>query len=65
MRHLRALVFEFRGNKIWSSLLPLVQRILNATPSSSTGVAPSRILFGDRLTLDRGILMPFPTEEIS
>ena len=62
MHHLCALTFDFRRNESWSSMLPLVQRILNASPSSATGVAPARILFGDRLNLDRGLLLPFPDD---
>ena len=62
MWHLRALVFKLCGNDVWSSFIPLVQCILNASCSSATGVAPVRILFGDRISLDRGVLTPFPSE---
>ena len=56
-RHLRALVLDDRITKPrWGVFLPLVQRILNATPSVATGVAPARLLFGDAITLDRMIL---------
>lgn len=55
-RHLRALVMDHRLRDSWSQALPLVQRILNATPHSALGTAPSRILFGQYVSLDRGIL---------
>ena len=59
LRHLKALVFDDRVAEHWSSWLPLIQRIVNATPHSSIGSSPSRVLFGDYSSLDRGILLPF------
>jgi hypothetical protein len=41
----------------------MVQRIINATVHSTTGYAPSTLLFGQRLHLDRAILTPFPLQE--
>ncbi len=58
-RHLRAIVMDQKVGSTWSESLPLVQRILNATPNMATGVAPARILFGDRAQLDRGLLRDF------
>jgi transposase InsO family protein len=65
VRHLRALTLENRGALRWSMFLPLAQRIINASPNSSTGLAPARLLFGDRLSLDRVVLKDAPqaTEE--
>ena len=56
MRHLKALVFDKRINDTWSIALPLVQRIINATPSSGIGIPPARLLFGDMIHLDRGLV---------
>jgi hypothetical protein len=54
---LRAMVFDRRLEQQWSIVLPLVQRIVNATVHLATGVAPSRLLFGDGITLDRHIII--------
>jgi hypothetical protein len=57
---LRAILFEndtLREN--WSLALPLVQRIINATVHKALGVSPASLIFGDRLDLDRGIVIPF------
>ena len=59
MRHLRALVIEFRKKDLWYQYLPLVQRIMNSSVHSATGVAPAKIMFGNRIDLDRGVLIPF------
>jgi hypothetical protein len=56
MRHLRAVVFDRRMQDKWSQALPLVQRIMNSTVSASTGCSPSRIMFGDRINLNRVVL---------
>jgi hypothetical protein len=44
----------------WSDLLPLVQRMINASIHSSIGTSPARVLFGDTLDLDRCLLTPPP-----
>ena len=59
MKHLRALANEFVVKDDWATFLPLVQRIVNASPHSSTGIAPARLLFGDLISLNRGLLVPF------
>jgi hypothetical protein len=56
MRHLRAIIFDKEIKQNWSLVLPLVQRIHNATPHSSTQVAPSQLIFNNNIQLDRGIL---------
>jgi len=38
--------------------LPIMQRILNTTVNSSTGYAPSRLVFGNTAALDRNIFFP-------
>ena len=55
-RHLRAIVFDKKVKKEWSLFLPLVQRIMNATVSASTGVTPASIIFGNAVDLDKGLL---------
>ena len=35
------------------ALPPIIQRIVNATPHATTGVAPIRLMFGDAVTPDR------------
>jgi len=57
-RHLRALLFHKNVITNWSLFLPLVQRIFNAEVKESLGVSPAQILFGNAITLDRGIFLP-------
>jgi hypothetical protein len=56
LRHLRAIVMSRRISSEWSRHLPLVQRIINATPHTSIGTTPARVLFGDAVHLDRQLL---------
>ena len=62
MRHLRAMMCALKERKRWSAYLPLVMRIINAQPHSTTGVAPLRLLFGDAVTPQRGLLRDFRNE---
>ncbi len=55
-RHLRSLIMDQRSSETWSISLPMVQRIVNATPHRSIGVAPVRLMFGDAVTADRFML---------
>ena len=57
-RHVRNLVYDKNNRSEWSLNLPLVQRIINSAPSSVTGYAPAQLLFGNAITLDRGIFVP-------
>jgi len=58
-RWLREMLYDLGLNKnVWSRYLPFVQRIHNASPISTIGYAPSQILFGDKIELDRHILIP-------
>lgn len=59
MKHLRGVVMDRRVSERWSEFLPLVQRVINATPHLATGAPPVRMLFGDAVQLDRGVLLPF------
>jgi len=62
LRHFRAIIFHQKVITRRSLALPLVQRIINAEPNSSTGCAPAQIIFGISIDLDRGILLPFIPE---
>lgn len=53
LRHLRALVFTSRVQEDWLDSLPIVQRIMNATPHSSIGVSPAELLFGNAIKLEQ------------
>ena len=46
MRHLRAIIFDKVVTHNWVSYLPLVQRIMNASPHRSIGVSPAQLLLG-------------------
>lgn len=56
LRHLRGIVMSRRVGANWSRHVPLVQRIVNATPHSAIGTTPARVLFGDAVRLDRRLL---------
>jgi len=56
---LRAIIFDKNVIEKWSKdTIPFVQRIINASVDSSIGVAPSQILYGNAINLDRGIFLP-------
>lgn len=56
-KHLRSLLHEFKSVNNWSMYLPLAQRIMNASVHSSIGVAPATLVFGNAISLDRGIFL--------
>jgi hypothetical protein len=56
LRHLRAFMQVSNVLEDWVSYLPLVQRIMNATPHESIGVSPAQLLFGNAVHLDRSLL---------
>ena len=58
MRHLRGIILEKKVVTEWSTFLPLIQRIMNASVHSSTGVSPAQLVFGNAVKLDRGIFLP-------
>ena len=57
MKFLREILFDrhIRYSE-WSCYLPLVQRIMNAHPYSSTGATPAELLFGNAVSLNTRIL---------
>jgi len=58
-RHLRCLMFDQRVDARWSTYLPIIQRIVNSTYHSAIGTSPMRLLFGDSITCNRGLIFPF------
>ncbi len=64
LKHLRHLAHDFRDTTQWPLYLPLVQRIVNATPNALTKLAPSQIVYGNRISIDRGLLQPFSTAAV-
>jgi hypothetical protein len=64
LENLRNLIFDKRydlnGEHQWSDLLPLAQRIINASFNSSIGCSPAQLVFGDNLELDRCLLSAMP-----
>jgi hypothetical protein len=60
MRHLRAITTDRRIKDKWSEVLPLVQRLVNATPHTAIGTAPARVLYGGMINLDRELIRSLP-----
>ena len=58
-RHIIAYTFDNDTVQQYRQALPFVQRIMNASHSQRTKVAPADLLFGNQIQLDRGILLPF------
>ena len=59
-RHLRAFIFDSTDLASYRTNLPFVQRIINASVHASTGASPASLLFGNSVSLDKGILLPSP-----
>jgi hypothetical protein len=62
VRHLRVLTIQHKAQSAWVDYLPLVQRIINDSPNRVTGLAPSKLLYGDAVDLSRQLLV-LPDEE--
>lgn len=56
MRHLRNIVFDKRITSTWSKYLPIVQRIINTSVNSATGITPAEAVFPNGLVLDRTLV---------
>ena len=56
LKHLRGFVLSGSDPKGWVRLLPLAQRIINTTKSSTTGWCPAEMMFGQRVNPDRCLL---------
>ena len=59
-RHLRTLVYNKKVKSKWSTYLPLVQRIMNASVHNTLGVSPAQIVFGNAVRLDSNLLPTRP-----
>ena len=61
----RAFLFEKEIKQNWSDILPLIQRIMNASRHQAIGCSPAQIIFGNSIDLDRHTVhAPSPTGEI-
>jgi hypothetical protein len=56
LRHLRNTIFDRSVLSKWSTYLPLVKRIFNASIHSVRGVTPAKIIYGEAIDLNRNIL---------
>ena len=56
LRHLKGFAFHEKMADNWHEKLPFVMRIMNSGVHSVTGYAPSRLLYGMALDLNRNIL---------
>ena len=54
--HLRALMYDKEIKEAWSTVLPLVQRIMNASRHQAIDCSPAQIIFGNSIDLDRHIV---------
>jgi hypothetical protein len=64
-RHLRNMFFHSGVLNDYVKAIPLVKRILNSTPSTRTRVSPHQLLFGNAISLDRGIILPHAMQNSS
>jgi hypothetical protein len=60
-RHLQALTFDKNTIDEYKLCVPIVQRIINSSYNSRTGISPAQLLFGNSINLDRGLFLP-PSE---
>ena len=56
LRHLRNIIFDKRVTNRWSKYLPIVQRIINTSVNTSTGLTPAEIVFPNGATIGRDLL---------
>ena len=61
MLHLQTMIFDHRIGHRWSRCLPLIQRLCNSNEHSCTGFSPNQIVFGGRISLDRGFGPDIPS----
>ena len=59
LRHLRALLIDYGKTPQWSGYLPLVRRIMNATPHEITKIAPVKLVLNHAMDLERGFVTKF------
>ena len=56
LRHLRNIIFDKRVADKWSKYCPIVQRILNTTINTATGLTPAEIVFPNGIQLDKNLM---------
>jgi transposase InsO family protein len=54
-RHITAMCFDKQIVNEWDKTIPIVHRILNSHKNTLTNISPADLLFGNALSLDRGI----------
>jgi len=62
-RDLRNMFFHQHVIDRYKDARPLVQRLLNTSTSTSTRVAPYQLLFGNAISLDKGIFLPHTAQQ--
>jgi hypothetical protein len=55
LKHLRAVVLDQRLRNKWSTVLPIVQRIVNSQVHSSLGAAPATMVFGSLIDVNKSL----------
>ena len=60
--HLKAIIFDKNIKNTWSSLLPMVRRIMNSMVHSAIGVSPADLLYGKAFDTNR-IQLPVKTNK--
>jgi transposase InsO family protein len=63
LRHIRALVFNRQAKTSWSTLVPLVQRIMNSIILPSIGCSPAQLIFGNAIDFNAGTFLEFERNE--
>lgn len=56
MRHLRTLMAVVKTSEMWTTYLPLVQRIINTSHHRAIGTSPARLVYGDGWNINKGIM---------
>jgi hypothetical protein len=56
LRHLRNIIFNKKVIRRWSRYLPIVQRMMNTSINTSTGVAPAEVVFPNGRKLDHSLV---------
>ncbi len=63
MKHLRHWIYDKNLIKEWEDARPFIQRIINTAVHSSTGYSPAQIIYGNRINMDRNIILSFEVAE--
>lgn len=63
LRFLQVLTSDLNMRERWSTIVPLVQRIMNAQVLPSIGCSPTQMIYGNAINTDQGIYLEFTKEE--